>query len=187
MRRIFGLCLLAALPVLVGQSAVAVPFGPFLHLTGNTTSAGPGHGFIEIAHNSALNPTSALTIELWVRLATPFPPQSCRSLVGQNFTQAYWVGVCGSTLRSYLHGSGGLIDGGTVQPNVWTHIAVTYDGTTQTHYINGAKVREALGFGPPTASTAALRIGSDVSWQYSPPATSTKCVSGTSCARRLKS
>jgi hypothetical protein len=169
MRRILGLSLAAALlGIASSQSAQAVPFGPFLHLTGNTTSAGAGHGFIEIPHNAALNPTTALTIEMWVRLDTPFPPQSCRSLIGKGFTQAYWVGVCGSTLRTYLHGSGSSVDGGTVPPNVWVHIAVTYDGATLTHYINGANVRQVPGFGPPTTSASPVRIGSDVSWQYSP-------------------
>lgn len=169
MRRTLRHCLAAGLMMMLGAAAAqAVPFGPFLHLNGNTTSGGAGHGYVEIPHNVALNPTSAITIEMWVRVDTPFPPQSCRSLIGKNFTQAYWIGICGSTVRSYFRGSGSSIDGGTVPPNIWTHIAVTYDATSQIHYINGAKVREALGGGPATSSTAAVRIGSDVAWLYSP-------------------
>ena len=151
-----------------GHAITGGPFGSWLVLEGNTTPAGAGHGYVEIAHHAALNPTGAITIELWVKLATPFTGQTCRSLVGKDFTQAYWVGVCGSTVRAYLKGGGSSHDGGTIPENIWTHVAVVFNGTTQLHYINGVQVGSFPLAGPLTTSPDPVRIGSDVSWQYSP-------------------
>ena len=81
---------LAALALLAPAAAIANgPFGPWLTLPGNAVSAGPGHGFIQIAHNAALNPAGDVTFEMWVRLQLPFvgpaAPESCRSLLGKNY------------------------------------------------------------------------------------------------------
>jgi hypothetical protein len=125
---------------------------------------------LEVAHVAALNPTNALTIEAWVRF-TPSTGQICRSLVGKGFTTSYWFGICGSTFRTYTRGSGSNKDGGTVPTGVWTHLAMTTDGTTRRHYVNGAL---AGTFAEPTPGTplptngSAFRIGNDVSWDYPP-------------------
>lgn len=160
---LFALILVSLLPV----AAQAQPLGHYLILTGDGTSGGPNHGYVQIPHSTALNPTGAITIEMWVRLNTPLSP--CRSLIGKGWTETYWVGVCGSTLRSYVKGSVSLKDGGTIPSNVWTHIAVTSDGTTRRHFINGVQVAvfpETAG--PIPTNTQPVRIGSDVSYTYSP-------------------
>ena len=156
-----------ALIVLAG-AAQAQPFGGFLVLQGNTVAAGEGHGYVRIPHSPALNPTGSITIEMWVKLQTPFTGQLCRSLIGKDFTEAWWLGVCSQTLRSYTRGGGSSHDGGTIPDNRWTHIAVTSDGTVVRHYINGVEVAHFDANGAPTTSPDELRIGSDVSWQYSP-------------------
>lgn len=150
-----------------GQAATGGPFGSWLVLAGNHTGASdPGHGYVEIAHNAALNPTGAITIEMWVKLESP--QDGCQSLFGKDFTQAYWIGVCGSTLRAYLKGSGSLKDSGTIPDNEWTHIAIVFNGTQQIHYINGVQVGAFPLTGPLTTSPDPVRIGSDVSWPFSP-------------------
>ena len=46
----------------------------------------------------------------------------------------------------------------------WTHIAVTWDGTTHKHYVDGELVASRAESGNLTNNTANARIGSDVSW-----------------------
>lgn len=147
----FGLALAAASPIL------AQPFGAYLALTGAS-------GYVEIPDSSALNPTSAFTFEAWVAVTDA---AGCSSIAGKNWQQSWWVGICGTTLRSYLKGSTSQRNGGTLDGN-WNHIAVTFDGTNRYHYINGEIVGTFPETGPLTTSTSAMRIGSDVSWQFTP-------------------
>ncbi|MDP9120004.1 MAG: LamG domain-containing protein [Acidobacteriota bacterium] len=162
--------LVLGLPPLIGlpRAAEAQPFGAWLVLSGNGAVPGPD-GYVEVPDSPALTPGSAMTIEAWVSLATPFPAEECRSLVGKDFQSSYWLGVCGGTVRASFRGLGSDHTAGVVPPGQWTHIAVTYDGTTQKHYVNGELIQSFPVGGPPAASPgAALRIGSDVSWQRSP-------------------
>jgi concanavalin A-like lectin/glucanase superfamily protein len=160
--RVFPLLLLA-LGVLALPAAVqAQPFGAWLTLAGF-----PSHGYVAIPHSPALNPTSAITIEAWVDVSDAHSG-ACSSIIGKNYHQAYWVGVCGTTLRAYFRGDGSFRDAGVIPAGRWTHIALVYDGSTQKHYINGELVRSFVVSGPPTTSTAEVRIGSDVSYPFTP-------------------
>ncbi|MGN6182058.1 MAG: LamG-like jellyroll fold domain-containing protein, partial [Thermoanaerobaculia bacterium] len=49
-----------------------------------------------------------------------------------------------------------------------THIAVVFNGTKRLHYINGELAASFDETGPLSTSTAQMRIGSDVSWQFPP-------------------
>jgi hypothetical protein len=169
MRRIGFMLLMIGLTLLMGAGSAqaAGPFGSWLVLPGNTTSGAAGHGYLEVPHSAALNPTGGYTFEAWVKLQTG-GGSGCRSIAGKDFTEAWWIGICGDTLRSYLRGSGSAFDSGTVPANNWTHIAVTWDGGTRRHFINGVQTGTTPQALAPTTSTDALRIGSDVSWQYSP-------------------
>jgi hypothetical protein len=146
--------------------AAAQPFGGVFSLS----SSNPGH--IEIPNSLALNPTSAITIELWASIGNLSTGSSCKSLVGKNFQQSYWVGICGPgrVLRSYLTGSTSLMDGGVIPLSELTHIAVTYDGTTRRHYINGELVASMPEIGFLPLSLQNLRIGSDFSYDFVPDA-----------------
>lgn len=159
--------LAVALAVPAGLSAQ--PFGTYTVFSGNG-SAGASNGDLEVPDSPALNPAGPITIEGWVSLSTPFGGTStCRSLIGKNFHQSYWVGVCGSTLRAYLRGDGTFRDAGTVPAGQWTHFAVTYDGANQLHYINGELIHAPFAVtGPPAASTAPVEIGGDFSYPFSP-------------------
>jgi concanavalin A-like lectin/glucanase superfamily protein len=165
-RALLSLLALACLLALAVPAA-AQPFGGTFSLS----ASAPGH--ILIPQSPALNPTSAITIEFWVGADNQPTDSVCKSLVGKNFQQSYWVGICGTsrTLRSYLKGTSSLFDGGTIPVGELTHIAVTFDGTTRRHYINGELVAFRAEIGPLTTSTADLRIGSDFSYDHPPNAT----------------
>jgi len=150
---ILALCLFWA----AARPAAAQPFGAWM-----TTS--PSSGYIEIPSDAALNPTGAITIEAWVSVTDP---GGCSSIVGKNYVQAWWVGICGTTLRSYLYGTSSLRDGGTLDGN-WNHIAIVYDGVNRTHYVNGEIAATFPQTGPLPLNTAPMRIGSDVAWDHHP-------------------
>jgi hypothetical protein len=156
---------LAGLLTLAGPVA-AQPFGGIFSLA----SANPG--YIEIPSSPALNPTGAITIELWTSVGTLSAGSTCKSLIGKNWQVSYWVGVCGSgrVLRSYLKGSSSLLDAGVIPVGEITHIAVTFDGTTRRHYVNGELVGFKTEPGPLPTSSQNLRIGSDFNYNFVPDA-----------------
>jgi hypothetical protein len=157
------------LAISLAGAAVAQPFGGWLDLNGTSGS------YVSIPNNPALNPTGAFTFEAWVKVLAP-TGSTCSSIAGKGWNQAWWIGICGgSTLRSYIKGyvvppapGGRNFDAGVISSTLWTHIAVTYDGANRRHYINGALVGTMAETGPLTTDTAEVRIGSDVSYQFTP-------------------
>jgi hypothetical protein len=154
----FALCATA----IFSTAVLAQPFGAWL-----VSSSSSSTKYVEVPSSSDLNPITAITIEAWVSNSA-LSAGDCRSLVGKDFTTSYWLGICGNTFRSYLAGSASVRDGGIVPNGQWTHVAVTYDGTNRRHYINGELISTFAQTGSLPASTAALRIASDVSWMQSP-------------------
>ncbi len=154
-----GTLLVLAFGALAPAPASAQPLGAWF-----TMGGAPQHGYIRIPHSAALNPTNRFTFEAWAAVTSP----GCSSLAGKSFTQAWWVGVCGTTLRSYLKGTPSLRDGGVIPPSTWTHIAVVFNGTRRIHYINGEQVLNVPETGPLTTSPAEMRIGSDASFGVTP-------------------
>src|SRR3954468_2618756 len=161
------LLVLALLLALAG-AAQPQPFNVWL------TVSGPTSGYIQVPTSADLNPSSAITIEAWVNITDP---GGCSSIVGKNWTQAWWVGICGTTLRSYIRGydATGLQipvrtfrDAGKIPAGQWTHIAVTFDGTTRKHYINGELINSWVEPGALPATADAVRIGSDVAFVHTP-------------------
>jgi concanavalin A-like lectin/glucanase superfamily protein len=160
------LAFVAVLAVLGAAAATAQPFGgTWLQYTG-------ANGYVSVPHSTALNPTSAFTFEAWVGISNNTTGEDCRSIAGKNYLAAWWIGQCNvggqPTLRSYLKGGGSARNGGIIPRGPITHVAVTFDGTTRRHYINGELAASFAETGPLTTSTDALRIGSDVSWEHSP-------------------
>jgi len=141
-------------------AAQAQSFGQALQL-------GPGHGYVAVPASPALDFTTGFTAEAWVSVTDPGNSE-CASLIGKDFLEAFWIGVCDTTLRAYVKGGGSAFNGGVVPANVWTHIAITYDGVAQRHYVNGVLRAQRNVEAPMAISTDELRIGSDASWQYSP-------------------
>ncbi|HEX3527566.1 MAG TPA: LamG domain-containing protein [Thermoanaerobaculia bacterium] len=155
-----GLAILAA--ILLPAAANAQPFGTFLLLNGPTS------GYVDVPSSSALNPTGAITIEAWVNVTDA---DGCSSIIGKDWHVSWWVGICGTTLRSYLKGSATQVNGGVLNPGEWNHIAVVYDGVQRRHYVNGELVTTHNETGALPASTADLQIGSDFNWAHTPAGT----------------
>lgn len=153
---------LAVLALAAAPATQAQPFGSW-----NVFHSSSGH--VEIPHHPALNPASAITIEGWVNLDVPSPGiEDCRSIVGKNWNQAWWVGICNGQIRSYLRGGGSPRTAGVIGDQGWTHFAVTSDGVTRRHYVNGELAMSWADAGPLTASTSPVQIGNDVEWSPTP-------------------
>ena len=143
----------------VAIPVAAQPFGSYLSIPS-------GEGYIAIPHSSDFNFTTGWTFEAWVSIRDV---GGCSNIFGNQYTVAQWVGICGTTLRSYDRGTSSLYDKGTVPPNDWTHIAVTWDGTNRKHYIDGELVGTHAETGNLTNATGEIRIGSDVAYANHSP------------------
>src|SRR5438132_5863055 len=158
---VFGLMLMlsASLPW-PGQTATAAPAAPksfsaSLLLNGSSD-------YVEVAHNVALAPQTALTLEAWIWRSSTNP--GCEAIAGKDYLMGgYWLGLCADRIR-YLSGGGSFgQDGSNVIPaSVWTHIAVVWDsvGNARRYYLNGALDYAGSADSPPSGS-ARLRIGDD--------------------------
>jgi hypothetical protein len=159
--RTVSLFLLLAL-ALLALPAVAQPFNAWLQIPS-------GHGYVQIPP-SGFDFTTGFTFEAWVAVSDDNPTAGsgtgCSSIAGKNYTTAWWIGVCGTQLRSYIKGSASSLTGGTLTRNEFHHIAVTYDGNVRKHYIDGEEVASRDETGPMTFSTDPVRIGSDTAWQF---------------------
>jgi hypothetical protein len=144
----------------LSAAASAQPFGQYLKLQGV-----PQHGYIEIPHDVLLD-TPAMTVEAWVSVHDA-NGTGCSSIAGKGYITAWWLGLCGTTMRSYFNGSTSLKTGGDMpaDPTVWIHIAAVTDGTTRRHYINGNLVFEGAETERST-SAKPVRIGSDYDWDF---------------------
>lgn len=158
---------LAMLLVALAPMAQAQPFDAWMTLAGSSNV-----GYVRIPASPALNPTGAFTFEAWISVTNNPAAEDCRSIAGKNFRQAWWIGVCNVggqlTLRSYLKGISSSESGGIVSRNMWTHIAVVFNGAKRFHYINGELAAEFPETGPLSTSDGEMRIGGDVSWDPQP-------------------
>jgi len=114
---------------------------------------------VEVLHDPALNPTGAFTIEAWVLHSSG---GRCETIISKGLMRAYWLGFCSGTIRFYASGSGSSENGNTAIPaEVWTHIAVVYEGSGRRYYINGELDYTGGPELAPTTNTLPVFIGAD--------------------------
>jgi hypothetical protein len=125
----------------------------------------PQHGYIEVPADPALD-APQMTVEAWVSVHDAYGVNRCSSIAGNGYLTGWWLGVCGTTMRSYFNGSGSSKSGGTIPPDTWVHIAAVTDGTTRKHYINGELVLSSAETAPRSTSTRPVRVASDPDWDF---------------------
>ncbi len=116
---------------------------------------------VRVSDAGTLNPSDAVTIELWVKRQSA---AGCRTLVGKDRAEGYWFGLCDGRL-SFASGGGATVSGvGTVPEGRWVHVAVAFDGSRLSFFIDGALDRTSIESRIPLLpNDAELVIGGDVS------------------------
>jgi hypothetical protein len=140
--------------------AVSQPAAPSVF---NNSLLIDGSGYVSVPSNPALLPQTAATFEVWIRRSAT-DPSGCHAILGTDYTQGYWLGLCSDHIRFHSGGAASAQDGTTVIPaNVWTHIAVVWDtvSNTRKYYINGDLEYSSVTAGTAPTGTRELRIGYD--------------------------
>lgn len=121
--------------------------------------------YVNVAHNSNLNPSTELTISVWVNLLNPSSNQKIINKVTST-PRGYILGVSGSNIYPEIWDSAGThysFQAGSFNANTWTHLAITWKSNgNMIGYINGAQVRSIPASSNPIfATTNNLIIGEE--------------------------
>jgi hypothetical protein len=108
---------------------------------------------MNVMENPLLDP-AAVTIEAWIK--APIPASGRAGILDNDGQYGFFLQPGGA-----LQGIG-LTSAANVPDNTWTHVAMTYDGTTR-HYVNGVEVGATAGGGATlsTGGTNGISIGAD--------------------------
>lgn len=155
--------------------------------------------YVEIPDSSTLDITNQITILAWINL-DELTGEADQNMVINKDNIAYEIAVhdntgpddgshtCGKSTDKiptynfafYISGLSGLPDhncgwkdgGGPIQKNVWTHVAITYDGFAVRTYINGEVKKEYGGVSGTIGTTnLPVRIGARGKGGTPPPQT----------------
>jgi hypothetical protein len=129
-----------------------------------------GNSWVTVADNALLHLTTGMTLEAWVDPAATSTDWTAAVIKERTGGLAYALYATDGPAKppaGYIDKSGTDYEtaAGSLLPlNTWTHLAVTYDGSTIRLYVNGTQVATKAVSGSIISSTAPLRIGGDSVW-----------------------
>ena len=130
-----------------------------------------GTNYVQVPAASSLQPPQ-VTLEAWVYpavLSATF--QTVISCGSPNVPAgAWWLGLLNG-LPQFGSSSSALLAGTAAIPlNAWTHLAATFDGTTQVMFVNGSQVASQAAPGPLVYGSPPLPVTMGAAWQANGPA-----------------
>jgi hypothetical protein len=134
---------------------------------GNALSFNGSNASVTVADSNSLDLTTGMTIEAWVN---PTSVTGFRTVVVKerpgDLVYGLYAGSDSNRPQSQVTvGSPQLLDAPSGIPTgSWTHLAATFDGSTQRLYLNGAQVATRASAGSILTSTSALKIGGNSIW-----------------------
>lgn len=120
-------------------------------------------GYVSVPNHPDLNPSSAITLEAWINTDFDYSSnfENCMAIAGKGFSDNYYLGFCGRSLRSFVGGVSLLTTQLELPANTWVHVAMTSDGVRRRHYIDGSLVSDVAETGVLSPNTKPFRIGDD--------------------------
>ena len=128
--------------------------------------------YVSVPDANSLDLTNAMTLEAWVyptatlaNWQTVIAKETTGNIVyslyanGQNPAANRPTAIIQTNVgRYYVQGTA------IVAPNVWTHLATVYDGSTLKMYVNGTQVGSVAASGSINVSAMPLKLGSNAAW-----------------------
>ena len=113
--------------------------------------------YFSIPSQGKLNLTTALRIEAWIKPAV----FGTMAIVGKNFQTGYYLGLNSSGKLRFYKGNSFVESTQSVQLNVWTKVAVTYNGAITRFYVSNDQSSSTALSGAIPVNSDSLKIGAD--------------------------